>query len=131
MRREERGDVRVRGVECLYQARELWSHDKDVPRLALSRVPVGVGRSAGSHNSAACSRDDLVLSEPEAEFAVEDVPRLIVRMVHVERGNPMPTDLGSPLDHHEIVAGYTIRADCKSPHPRHHESIVNTGTAFH
>jgi hypothetical protein len=119
VRGENRWDIRARRVDRLDESREPSAHDEDVAGLDVARVPVGVRRAPRGHYGRACSRDDDFLTEAEAEFSVEHVPRFIVRMVDVEGGDPMVTDLGGPLDQHEVIARHTGSLSCKLLDPDH------------
>ena len=103
MRSEHRGDVSVRPMDLVDQLRDSRRHHEEVLRFRLACVPVGVGRSSSSQHGRPGIRMELIVAESEAESAGEDVPRLVVPIMDVQRRDPMVADLGSPLNENEVV----------------------------
>jgi hypothetical protein len=60
------------------------SEHQDTARLDIDGE--GVGHAAGAEGEAACAGFQNLFADVEGEVALEDVPSLVLAMMHVERG---------------------------------------------
>jgi hypothetical protein len=100
---EDRRNVGSRFVDRLDQLRDPRWHHQEVHGFRNTSVAIGVRDAATSQNGGACIADDLVVAKSEAELPGQDVPRLVVVVVDMERRDPMIADLGFPPDDHKVI----------------------------
>ena len=104
VRRERRCDIGAGAMDLLDQRGDPRRHHEEVVRVGSAGVPIGVRRPAPSEDGRSGRRRDLVISHAETERSGEHVPRLVVPVMNVQRRNPVFTNLGRPLNDHEVVA---------------------------
>lgn len=83
--REDRGYVDAGLMQSRNQRRHARRHHQEIAEPARSGVPPGVGNTTGHENRRAGRHLEHLVAATKRERALEDVPRLIVPVVAVQR----------------------------------------------